>query len=85
MTVESIADFERQTEVGRMLLDRGREQGLEQGRKHGHVQTLEALTRGRFGDRPDIPQLAKRLARSCDLPTAVHPITHTTRFEDLLE
>ena len=71
-------DVLEQTESGREIarrnreqglergLEQGREQGLEQGREQGleqgHVDGMRALLRARFGDFADLDDLARRLA-----------------------
>jgi hypothetical protein len=83
MTVETIADFYSETAAGRELINRGVGQGLEQGIQQGLVETLGAFIRDRFGDLPGVPEVARRLAHSGDLPAAVHAINHAATFEDL--
>lgn len=51
-------DVLEQTESGREIARRNREQGLEQGRVDG----MRALLRARFGDLEDLDDLARRLA-----------------------
>jgi predicted transposase YdaD len=63
-------DVLEQTESGREIarrnreqgLEQGREQGLEQGREQGHVDGMRAVLRARFGDLSDLDDLAQRLA-----------------------
>ncbi|MEV6843133.1 hypothetical protein [Actinoplanes sp. NPDC051411] len=51
-------DVLEQTESGREIARRNREQGLEQGRVDG----MRAVLRARFGDLSDLDDLARRLA-----------------------
>ena len=51
-------DVLEQTESGREIARRNREQGLEQG----HVDGMRALLRARYGDLADLDDLARRLA-----------------------
>jgi len=51
-------DVLEQSESGREIARRNREQGLEQG----HVDGMRALLRARFGDFADLDDLARRLA-----------------------
>jgi hypothetical protein len=51
-------DILEQTESGREIARRNREQGLEQGR----VEGMRALLRASYGDVPDLDDLARRLA-----------------------
>ena len=51
-------DVLAQTESGREIARRNREQGLEQGRADG----MRALLRARYGDLADLDDLARRLA-----------------------
>jgi len=55
-------DVLEQTESGREIARRNREQGLEQGLEQGHVDGMRALLRARFGDFADLDDLARRLA-----------------------
>lgn len=59
-------DVLEQTESGREIARRNREQGLEQGREQGleqgRVDGMRALLRARFGDLEDLDDLARRLA-----------------------
>lgn len=59
-------DVLEQTESGREIARRNREQGLEQGREQGleqgRVDGMRALLRARFGDLDDLDDLARRLA-----------------------
>ena len=63
-------DVLEQTESGREIarrnreqgLERGLEQGREQGLEQGHVDGMRALLRARFGDFADLDDLARRLA-----------------------
>ena len=59
-------DVLEQTESGREIARRNREQGLElgleQGLEQGHVDGMRALLRARYGDFADLDDLARRLA-----------------------
>ncbi|SNY46782.1 hypothetical protein [Paractinoplanes atraurantiacus] len=59
-------DVLEQTESGREIARRNREQGLEQGREQGrelgHTDGMRALLRARFGDFADLDELSRRLA-----------------------
>ena len=55
-------DVLAQTESGREIARRNREQGLEQGLEQGRVDGMRALLRARFGDFADLDDLARRLA-----------------------
>ncbi|MBI4939464.1 MAG: hypothetical protein HY830_01805, partial [Actinobacteria bacterium] len=76
MTVESIADFYEQTDFGRLIQDRAREQGLE--------QALSVALAERFGIRPEIADVAHRLAHGADVSTAMRAVLTARAFEDLL-
>ena len=52
----------KQTESGREIARRNREQGLEQGLEQGRVDGMRALLRASYGDLPDLDDLARRLA-----------------------
>ncbi|WP_088281346.1 hypothetical protein [Kineosporia sp. A_224] len=80
MTVESIADFYEQTDFGRLIQDRAREQGIEQGIE----QALTVALVERFGIRPETAGVAHRLAAGTDLATAMHTVMTAQAFEDLL-
>nr|WP_221375278.1 hypothetical protein [Actinoplanes polyasparticus] len=53
-----------QTESGREIARRNREQGLEQGLERGHIDGMRALLRARYGELADLDDLARRLAAS---------------------
>ncbi|HEX5200260.1 MAG TPA: hypothetical protein VFW27_10010 [Actinoplanes sp.] len=59
-------DVLEQTESGREIARRnreqGREQGLEQGLEQGRVDGMRALLRAKFGEFADLDDLARRLA-----------------------
>jgi predicted transposase YdaD len=59
-------DVLEQTESGRDIARRNREQGLErgleQGLERGHVDGMRALLRAKFGDFADLDDLARKLA-----------------------
>lgn len=59
-------DVLEQTESGREIARRNREQGLEQGREQGleqgRVDGMRVLLRARYGDFADLDDLARRLA-----------------------
>jgi hypothetical protein len=61
-----MSDVLEQTESGREIARRNREQGLEQGLERGleqgRVDGMRALLRARFGDFADLDDLARRLA-----------------------
>ena len=77
--MESIADFYSETEVGRELLNRGLEQGLERS-----TRLLTALLRDRFGDQPEIAEITERLVHWPDPADAVHAITRAQSLAALL-
>lgn len=79
MSVESIADFYSETEVGRELLNRGIEQGLERS-----SQLLTALLLDRFGEQPEIAAVTERLVHWPDPAAAVHAITRAESLAELL-
>jgi hypothetical protein len=62
MSVEPIIEFYRDTEWGQGLQAIGRAEGLERGLEQGRWRVLLALLRARFGERPELPGLAERLA-----------------------
>jgi hypothetical protein len=72
MTVESIAAFFSETEVGQEIGRRGAE------------RTLVALLRSRFGDHPRLPAIAGRLARLTDQADAIEAITRAQSPDELL-
>ena len=51
-----------QTESGREIARRNREQGLEQGLEQGRIDGMRALLRARYGEFTDLDDLARRLA-----------------------
>ena len=55
-------DVLEQTESGREIARRNREQGLEQGLEQGRVDGMRALLRARYGDLTDLDDLARQLA-----------------------
>jgi len=57
-----MSDVLEQTQSGREIARRNREQGLEQGREQGHIDGMRALLQARYGDLPDLDDLARRLA-----------------------
>ncbi|MBM2615021.1 hypothetical protein JIG36_05540 [Actinoplanes sp. LDG1-06] len=57
-------DVLEQSEPGREIARRNREQGLEQGLEQGRVEVMRALLRARYGDLADLDNLARRLAGS---------------------
>ena len=79
MTVESVAEFYPETRFGQRLRAEGRDEGLEEGRE----TLLSALLLDRFGERPELTSLARRLARLPDPVQAVHAVTTATTFEEL--
>jgi len=79
LSVESIADFYSETEVGRELVNRGIEQGIERS-----SQMLATLLLDRFGDQPEIPQIVGRLVRWPDPAAVVHAITRAQTLQELL-
>jgi hypothetical protein len=88
MTIETVADFYSETEVGRELLGRGREagrdEGREEGREEGHEDVLTALLKNRFGEQARTGEVAQRLAHFMDLATAVDVITKADSLDELL-
>ena len=81
MTVESVADFWADSSWGRVIQARAREQGIEQGR----LQVLGTLLRVRFGDVPQVAQVAPRLATADDFDVVVRDVWSAVSIEDLLE
>ncbi len=79
MTVESIAEFYRQTRFGQALVHEGREQGREQGLE----QIMEALLTERFGTQPGLPEAARRLAAWPDYHLAVRAVLAADNLADL--
>jgi predicted transposase YdaD len=55
-------DVLEQTESGREIARRNREQGLKQGLEQGRFDTMRALLRAKYGDLADLDDLARRLA-----------------------
>jgi hypothetical protein len=55
-------DVLEQTESGREIARRNREQGLEQGLEQGRIDGMRALLRASYGDVADLDDLARRLA-----------------------
>jgi hypothetical protein len=80
MSVESIADFYSETEVGRELLNRGIEQGLQRS-----GQLLAALLRDRFGEQPEIVEITERLVHWPDPAAAVRAVTRAATLTELLD
>jgi hypothetical protein len=81
MTVESVAAFYNQTEVGQELV----RQGLEKGREEGHEDTYRVLLRARFGDDPQIPLIAKRLARFSDAEAVINALDRAEALDRLTQ
>jgi hypothetical protein len=79
MSVESIADFYSETEVGRELLNRGIEQGLERS-----GQLLAALLRERFGEQPEIAEVTQRLVHWPDPAAAIQAVNRAGSVSELL-
>jgi hypothetical protein len=79
LSVESIADFYSETEVGRELVNRGIAQGIERS-----SQMLAALLIDRFGDQPEIEQIVGQLVRWPDPAAAVHAVTRAQTLAELL-
>jgi AcrR family transcriptional regulator len=75
MTIESVAQFYEQTEVGQEI----RRHGLEQGT----ARTLTAMLRGRFGEHDHISTIAQNLARYSDDDRSIRLITEATTLDDL--
>jgi hypothetical protein len=76
MNTKVVAEIFRDTEVGRAL--------HQEGREEGRVELLSDLLRDRFGDHPNIPAVAHRLATGPNATTAVHAISTAATLEDLL-
>lgn len=57
-------DVLEQSESGREIARRNREQGLEQGLEQGHIDGMRAILRARFGELADLDDLARRLVDS---------------------
>jgi hypothetical protein len=57
-----MSDVLEQTESGREIARRNREQGLEQGLEQGRLDGMRALLRAKYGDIADLDDLARRLA-----------------------
>ena len=55
-------DVLEQTESGREIARRNREQGLVQGLERGHIDGMRTLLRATFGDFADLDDLARQLA-----------------------
>jgi hypothetical protein len=93
MTVESVAEFYSETDLGRAIgkqaheqgLEQGLEQGREQGRQQELTQSLIDLLRVRFGIHPQIPALAEHLAHESDRAARVRAITEAETLDDLLD
>jgi hypothetical protein len=79
LSVESIADFYSETEVGRELVNRGIEQGMQRS-----GQMLATLLSDRFGESPEIPEIVSRLVRWPDPAAAVHAVVRSSSLQDLL-
>jgi hypothetical protein len=82
LSVESIADFYSETEVGRELVNRGIEQGIEREIDRSR-QMLATLLRDRFGDQPEIAPIVERLVRWPDPAAAVHAVTRAICLDEL--
>ena len=80
LSVESIADFYSETEVGRELVNRGIEQGIERSSQ----MLLGILLSEHFGEQPEIAQIVERLVGWSDLSAAVHAVTHARSLDELL-
>jgi len=79
MTAESIAEFWRDGEIGQILIQQGRQEGRQEGR----AELLMTLLRASFGDQPDLPEIAQRLAGWPSTEAAVRAITAATRPQDI--
>ncbi|GAB2605940.1 hypothetical protein Aab01nite_00760 [Paractinoplanes abujensis] len=55
-------DVLEQTESGREIARRNREQGLEQGLERGRVEVIRALLKAKYGEFDDLDDLARQLA-----------------------
>ena len=83
MTVESVAEFYRDTRFGQKLRAEGREEGRDEGLEEGRETLLSALLLDRFGERPELSSLARLLAQWPDPVQAVHAVTTATTIEEL--
>jgi hypothetical protein len=60
ITISEVVDFYRDGTYGQELLKEGRQEGRQEAR----LSMVSALLRAKFGDRPEVPKLAIRLAAS---------------------
>ncbi len=51
-----------QTETGREIARKNRDEGREEGREEGHVDLMRAALQAAYGDITDLDGLARRLA-----------------------
>ncbi len=82
MTVEETADFYSESDWAKVLKDRGRQEGRQEGLRTGQARTLLALMRTRFGDHPSLDALAEELSQA-DEAVAIEAITRANRVEDV--
>lgn len=92
MTVESLVEFFRDTEMGKKAiqeglrrgLEEGHHRGLEEGRDQTRAEIFEALLHERFADDPRIPALVEKLGGWPDLTAAVHAISSASSLDELM-
>jgi hypothetical protein len=75
MTIETVAEFYSGTEVGQELRNQGREEGA--------ARTLAALLRARFGDHPQVRDIAEHLAHALDDDASIRIVTEAHTLDDL--
>jgi hypothetical protein len=75
MSIQSLVEFYRQTDVGQGI--------LEQGVQRGQVRLLAALIRDRFGDDDQIATIAGLLAQIPE-ETSVRILNGATSLNDLI-
>ena len=83
MTIESVAQFYLETEVGQEIQKQGIERGIEQGIEQGTISTLTALLRARFGEHAQIPTIAQYLVQGLDENVRIRMVTEAGSLDDL--
>jgi hypothetical protein len=84
MTLQSVVDFYRKTDVGKEISHIAHDEGHEEGLEEGRAETLSAMIRRRFGANPDIDGLASFLAQTSDTGTSIQLIDEATSLKQLL-
>ena len=80
VTIETVVEFYRETEVGQHLQKEAR----EEGREEGSAMMLQECIESRFGQHPQIPRIAERLVRLFDARSALKAVNRAQTIDDLI-